>query len=90
MKAIGLEFIQEFTLALDALMGDSMEQQSALVAECRCGVGGGNPAVLHLSAVGIEVRVLARTFEHHKFTALLVNVEAAFCVCKYFKRFFKL
>jgi len=59
-------------------MGHSMEQQATLIAECWSGIGGGDPAVLHLGTVRIEVRVLSRTLEHHKLTALLMDVKAAF------------
>lgn len=60
-------------------MGDSMEQQSALVTKSGRGVGGGDPSMLHLGTVCIEVRVLARTLEHDELAALLMDVEAAFC-----------
>jgi len=59
-------------------MSHSMEQQATLIAESWSGIGGGDPAVLHLGTVRIEVRVLSRTLEHHKLTALLMDVKAAF------------
>lgn len=68
------------TLALDALMGNAVQQHAALIAKRGRGVGGGDPAVLHLRAVSIEVGVLARTLEHHKLAAFLMYIKATFCV----------
>jgi len=59
-------------------MGYSMEQQTTLIAESWSSIGGGDPAVLYLGTVRIEIRVLSRTLEHHKLAALLMDVEPAF------------
>lgn len=65
----------QLTITFDSLMLNAMQEKTTVVTKCRSRISGGDPSMLDLSTITINIRFRARTFEYHIFTAFLMYVK---------------